>query len=146
MFKSFALAVFFVALLAACSAPLAPSSSGAMALADFSQGAKPAEPVEVGLDTVTEGTKIRLSYQLNESVKIEIMDTNQMVIIDRARWDPYTNETIVWVRDNGDRLNLVEAVRASLSEPIVGTVHIAKDDDGTAIFEVYKNSDLIPNP
>jgi len=145
MLKTLVLAVILIAVLTSC-APASPSSSGVMALADFSQAAEPADEVEIALEEVADGTQIRLSYQLNESVRIELVGTNKIVIVDRARWDPYTNETIIWVRSNGDRMQLVEAIRASLSEPIQGTVHMEKDDNGVDLFVVYKDASLIPNP
>lgn len=88
------LAIFALVFLPACALG---SSAGTMSLASVADtSVSEEEEVEVSLKDVAEGMTIRLIYPLNEVVRIEILGTNQIVTIDRGRWTPYTDQTIVF--------------------------------------------------
>ncbi|NMB70113.1 hypothetical protein GYA27_02840 [candidate division WWE3 bacterium] len=95
------------------------------------------------LDAIKNGDVVRLSYNLNESIKIELVETGQTVTVSRAIWRPFAKDQIFWVRANGKVVNLADAIRASSPEPIQGTVRIY-EKDGKMILEVYKDASLIP--
>lgn len=102
-----------------------------------------AKTASVDLGVIKNGDVIRLSYNLNESIRIELVATSETITISRAIWRPYAKDQIFWVRANGTVLNLADAIRKSDPVPLEGTVRIF-EKDGKAILEVYKDASLIP--
>ncbi|NMB70386.1 hypothetical protein GYA27_04270 [candidate division WWE3 bacterium] len=100
-------------------------------------------PASIDLGTIENGDVVRLSYNLNESIKIELVETGQTVTVSRAIWRPFGKDQIFWIRANGKSVHLADAIRASDPVPLEGTVRVF-EKDGKLVLEVYKDASMIP--